>query len=216
VPCAADDGDVGEEFFLGFADGAAHPGFAEGIVVVRAILSGRGGFAEHGHGVADGVEDAGLVLAVLDDVFPPALAVVEAGATGEIADGVEADLSRSWIGRTLWRGIFFVLDVEGEAVGLGEVHEADGGLVFQGPADGVPLGGEVGEGVVDGALRFIDGMNEDGHGRLHVGVGGERDDVVGVGGTFDEEAIGFELIEGIDEGARGAGAVVADAEDGGF
>ena len=109
-----------------------------------------------------------------------------------------------------WR-IFLALYVEGETVGLGEVHEADFRVVLQGPADGVPFRREICEGVVDGATGFIDRVDEDGDGGLHIGVGGQRHHVVGVRGTFDEETVGFELVEGVDEGARRAWAVVAGA-----
>lgn len=103
--------------------------------------------------------------------------------------------------------------LHGEAVGEGEVHEAGGDFVFGGVLEGLPFGGEFGEGVEGGVVGDVGGVDEEGDGGFE-GVEEVRGEGgVGFGGAFDEEEVGLELVEGLLEGAGAAGAVVADAED---
>jgi hypothetical protein len=80
--------------------------------------------------------------------------------------------------------------------------------------DGLPLGGEFGEGVVDGFLRVIGQVEQQGDRRGHLRVGGERNQGIGVGRAFDEDKIGAQFFQRRANASRGAGAVVSNAEEG--
>src|SRR4051812_36928842 len=95
MPRTADDGDALQTLGLRRADGAAHPCFAEGLVLIRRSRGRRGcrrglaRLAQLGHGLPDRGKHADVAGAVvLDDVLPPPLAVVEPGGAGELAEWI--------------------------------------------------------------------------------------------------------------------------------
>ncbi|GIE12098.1 hypothetical protein Afe05nite_39380 [Paractinoplanes ferrugineus] len=91
--------------------------------------------------------------------------------------------------------------VAGQAIGEGEVEEADGDVVGDGPVDGLPLRGEDGERPEGGAGGVVGGVAEQGHGGLQGWVGDPFEQVVGFWGALHEEDLGWVLGEGGDHGA---------------
>ena len=89
VPGAADDGDACKPFFFCFADGPAHPGFAQRLILVMGQRLCRSKFA---HRIANGGEQPDIAVAIVfDDVLPPTFAVVESGRTRQLAQRIESD-----------------------------------------------------------------------------------------------------------------------------
>jgi hypothetical protein len=245
MPGAADDGDALEALLVGGAQGLAHPGFPPGLAEGVVRMAGRRHFRpERGHGFRNGGEQAGTVLALFDQAFPPFLAVVESGGAGEPGERVALEgegfgfvvggrggrggscgfgsgrwsfagsrrvggrggFGRSVGGRRGWLGR------RDKLVPLGQIHEAGGDPARDGVADGLPFRGEGGEGEEGGAAGIVHRVHQQGDGRLHRRIGGEREKGVGLGRSLDEEAIRAVPFEFGEEQAGAAGSVVPDAE----
>lgn len=200
VPGTADDGDVGEVVLFGEAHRFAHPGFAE----QGLARFGQSEFvAQGGDGFEDGLEESAMVAALLDAVVPPAFAVAVAVGLGKPFEGVRA------------RRGFVLLVAQGDHVGGGKVETADGDLVRERPADGVPLGGKAGERIEGCLFRQVRAVEEQGDGWLHGLFCGVGEQGFGLGRHFQQDDVRLEVAECGEQAAGTAGAVVTNAEDGG-
>ena len=194
----ADDGDsLAAVAHLG-ADHLAHEGLPPGVVVDLEVS------ADPPHGLSQvGEVRERRRATVLDGVLPPALRVVVAGGRRQGGDRVD---TRPPPPRRPLRLVI------GELVGRGQVGEAGIDAVAERPAQGHPLGGEDGERVEGRPPRLVDGIDEPGHRRHEVRVGGQRDQRVELGRTLDDDDVGLQLVERTRDRACGAGSVVPDAQ----
>ena len=105
MPGPADHGNALEAFLLRHTNSLAHPGLALGLDRVGV---GRRLLAQRGHRLQNSGEDVGPILALLDHVLPPALAIAVAGGGGEPAERI---VPGSWeLGVGSW-GFFGVIGI---------------------------------------------------------------------------------------------------------
>ncbi len=204
VPGAADNRHPLEAVLEGGADGLAHVGFAARLVRALRFAAGacfRVALAQGAHGLDQPLEQASRVPPALDLVLPPELAVGEARHRGQLRDGIQGLGGLARGGRL------------GQPVRLGQVHEAHRPLALQPEADGLPLRGELGEGVKHRLAGAIDRVDKQGDRRLHLGRPRQGQHLGRVGRALDQDHVGIERGEGGQQAARAARTVVADAED---
>ena len=94
-----------------------------------------------------------------------------------------------------------------------EVDEPGRDAVLERPAQGHPLGAELRERVERRDARLVGRVDEERHRRAHPRVLDQVDQVAGVRRPLDEEGVRLQPLELGQHAPRGAGAVVADAED---
>jgi hypothetical protein len=107
----------------------------------------------------------------------------------------------------------FQHDALGDAMGLGEVDEAHGDAALQRVADGAPLGGELGEGPVAGAARLVGVVDQEGDGRAHLLVRGQREERVGLRRSLYEDRVGRPRLQRAPQRARRPRPMVPYPED---
>lgn len=100
----------------------------------------------------------------------------------------------------------------GQGVCCGQVDEADRDTVRQGPADRDPFGRERGERPERRPAWVVHRMGEQGDGRPHLLVGGERQQRVALGRALDEHRLRAGRVQGGTDGAGGPRAVVPHPE----
>ena len=152
VPGAADDGDALETLLLGRAQALAHVGLAQQVVQVALAHVG----AQRSHRFGDGGEQMLAVAALFHLVVPPGLAIGVAGGFGQAAQRVCTQLS--------------LITVMAQRLRDGQVDEARRHGGGGGPAQGLPLGGELCEGVVHRAAGLVRCVTQQCHWRLHAFV----------------------------------------------
>ena len=228
VPGAADDGDALTGFFC-LAQGFAHPCLAQGVARVGVAA----GFAQGSDGLGNGGEYFRAVATLLNQRFPEGFAIGQASNGGEFVEGIAVPglfggvfvfcfapvfaVDFIVFGSCVFSGVFIA--VFGcffvKAVRQRQVKELQGDTRSDGVADGLPFGREGGEGVVNRLLRRVRAVGEQGDRRAHRGVGGKRQQRVGLRRPFEEDAVGLELAQSGGEVAGGTRAVVADAKESG-
>ena len=164
--------------------------------VVRVVLARVG--AQHGHGLGDGCEKLLAVASLFHLVVPPGLAIGIAGGFGHAAQRVCTQLS--------------LFTIMAQRLCNGQVDKARRHGGVGGPAQGLPLGRELGEGVVNRAAGLVRCITQQCHGRRHAFVQHRTKQSLGFGRAFDQHAVWRQCVQRPHQAARAAWAVVADAE----
>ena len=79
------------------------------------------------------------------------------------------------------------------------------------PLDSLPLRREDGERIEGASTWGVGDVDQDGDRRVHLLARGKRQDRVGVGWALNEDDIGLEVVERLDDAACRAGTVMTDA-----
>ncbi len=180
----------------------AHVRLAHQVAVVAAVAVR---LAQGSHGLPERLERAEHLLPyasgapVLDHVLPPALGVVVPGGLGQDRERVQPDR----IGPGVVRG-----PLGGQRVRGRQVHEPHRYAGLLRPADRHPLRGEVGQRPEGGPAGVVRGVREQRHGWPHPGVGGEREQLVPLGRSLDQDGRRACLLQGGPHRTGRAGPVV--------
>ena len=224
MPGAAHDGDVREAVLCRLADAAPHRCLTlegEAVVFGHGTTDGR-------HCLGDRREQVAGIASRLDQAVPQPLAVLLPRGVGELGQRVMADELGFEVSPLPCFGVLGLAggDRFGQAalelrppdrhLGTGgEVDEPGGDVVLECPAQGNPLGAELRERVERGNARLIGRVDQERHRRAHRRVLDQADQVARVGRPLDKEGVRLQPLELGQHAPRGAGAVMADAQDGG-
>ncbi len=216
VPGAAHHGEPLMALLPCLADAPAHVGFPprpERVLLSRHLR------AQRRHRLADAGKEVIAIQALLHHVFPPALAVTIACRRRQPAQRILAHHLRG-----LGRGyrIALILDRFGsgsprilphrELVRLRQVDNARGNAACEAIPERLPLGREEGKGIRYGAAGLLRHVEEKCHRRLHLGVGQERQHLLGIRWPLDQDDIRLQCLQRLQDAPRRPGAVVAYAE----
>jgi hypothetical protein len=102
--------------------------------------------------------------------------------------------------------------LDGHAMRLRQVDEVRGQRVLHAPLQRLPLGRELRERIEGGQARVVVRMHQHRDRRAQVGMRHEGKQALGLWGAFHQDAVGLQRLEGAQQAARAAGAVVANAE----
>ena len=233
MPRAADHGDPAKTILLRLPQTFAHVRLAQVFTLLRRRRPLRAGrFRAHrGHRLADGGEQLQAVAPFLNQMIPPAFAVAITGGAAQPVERIESGigfrrfamlgLDFSFIHRfrrivvrfrRIRRDGFRFRRREGELMAHRQIDEAGRDAVRQAVMQRVPFRRKYREGIkrrLAGIVRVVD---QQCNRRLQIGVGDDRQHRLAFRRAFDQQAIGLQTFQRLDQTAGATRPVVADAE----
>ena len=162
-------------------------------------------------------------------MIPPGLAIAVAGGTAEPVERVVASLFSVGIcggGLGGFVGIFgsgfsffdvfgqgFVWRVEREPVGDRQIEEAGRQTAFESEAQRLPFRRELGEGIEGGLARVLGIVDEQRDRRRQLRIAQPFQQRLSLGRPLHQDAIGVQGLQRLEQTARAAWTMVADAEE---
>src|SRR5215469_6600846 len=213
MPRAGDHGNLSIKFFQRSPNVGTHEGFAVEAALYFFWRLRRGVFLCAGLGKRglDRSEDGECFLPVramlFDQAVPEGFAIFVACRVCEEVKRIDACRRRIAL-RKLLRSLF-----QPERYGGGPIEELHRTFAFQRPIHGLPFRRKLGEWHEGGKTRLIGGVQQNGDGRLQVGVSNVLDYFVALGGTFDEDGGWVEHIQRFAQQCRRSRTMMADPQD---